>query len=93
MKEEEILGDYENISAVHTAKCPNALSDDSETSEDEVELNYTKVSFKAKSGHQRARKDSSSETSSETSSDSSSETSSDSSTSDEEKTQYSEVKL
>ncbi|XP_041797521.1 B-cell receptor CD22 isoform X2 [Chelmon rostratus] len=75
------LVDYENVSAAHAAKSPNPLNYDTDTSEDEVELNYSQVNFKAKTGHQRAARDSSSDSSS------------DSSTSDEEETQYSQVKI
>ncbi|XP_070822951.1 B-cell receptor CD22 [Chaetodon trifascialis] len=79
--EPEKLVDYENVSAAHGAKSPHPLNYDTDTSEDDVDLNYSRVSFKAKAGHRRAGRDSSSDTSS------------DSSTSDEEETQYSEVKL
>ncbi|XP_049439893.1 B-cell receptor CD22 [Epinephelus fuscoguttatus] len=72
-KIEEKLEDYENVNAARTAKAPDPLAYDTDTSEDEVELNYSQVNFTAKPGHQRARRDSSS--------------------SDEDKTQYSEVKL
>ncbi|XP_041648396.1 hemicentin-1 [Cheilinus undulatus] len=57
--EQENFEDYENISKAPAAKSPNPV-DDSDTSEDEVELNYTQVNFKAKPGHQRARRGSSS---------------------------------
>nr|XP_046255908.1 B-cell receptor CD22 [Scatophagus argus]XP_046255909.1 B-cell receptor CD22 [Scatophagus argus] len=56
---QERLEDYENITAVHTAKSPNPVSSDSDTSEEDLELNYSQVSFKAKSGHQWASSDSS----------------------------------
>nr|XP_033496826.1 B-cell receptor CD22 [Epinephelus lanceolatus] len=72
-KIKEKLEDYENVHAARTAKAPDPLAYDTDTSEDEVELNYSQVNFTAKPGHQRARRDSSS--------------------SDEDKTQYSEVKL
>lgn len=52
--------DYENICIAHGAKSPNPFNDDTDTSEDDVELNYSLVSFKAKPGHQRANRDSSS---------------------------------
>uniref|UniRef100_UPI0037E8DD0E B-cell receptor CD22 n=1 Tax=Semicossyphus pulcher TaxID=241346 RepID=UPI0037E8DD0E len=70
--EPENLRDYENLSLFIAGKCPDSLSSDTETSEDEVELQYSKVSFKANPGHQQAE--------------------SDSSTSDEDETQYSQVK-
>uniref|UniRef100_A0A8C9YCJ4 B-cell receptor CD22 n=1 Tax=Sander lucioperca TaxID=283035 RepID=A0A8C9YCJ4_SANLU len=70
---DERLEDYENVSAAHTAKSQNASNYDTDTSEDEIEINYSQVSFKAKPGLQRAGRDSSS--------------------SDEEVTQYSEVKI
>ncbi|XP_035862371.1 B-cell receptor CD22 isoform X2 [Sander lucioperca] len=72
-KNDERLEDYENVSAAHTAKSQNASNYDTDTSEDEIEINYSQVSFKAKPGLQRAGRDSSS--------------------SDEEVTQYSEVKI
>ncbi|CAJ1062796.1 B-cell receptor CD22 [Xyrichtys novacula] len=82
--EEEKLEDYENIRTAYAAKFPNPAdptnsetSTSSESSEDEVELNYAKVSFKAKPGHQRAHRDSSTSSTS----------------SEEEETQYSQVKM
>ncbi|XP_074540297.1 B-cell receptor CD22 [Halichoeres trimaculatus] len=72
--------DYENLKTAQMAKPPNPPSYDSDTSEDEVEINYSQVNFKPKPGHQRANSDSSS-------------TSSTSSTSSEEGTQYSQVKI
>ncbi|XP_078108453.1 B-cell receptor CD22 [Sander vitreus] len=72
-KNDERLNDYENVSTVPTAKSQNALNYDTDTSEDEMEINYSQVSFKAKPGLQRAGRESSS--------------------SDEEVTQYSEVKI
>ncbi|XP_051261424.1 hemicentin-2 [Dicentrarchus labrax] len=83
--EKENQDDYENISAVHAATSPDPLNYDTDTSEDEAEINYTQVSIKAKPGHQRACRDSST--------DSSTDSGTDSSTSDEEETQYSEVKI
>ncbi|KAF1388278.1 hypothetical protein PFLUV_G00088530 [Perca fluviatilis] len=72
-KNDDRLEDYENVSAAHTAKSQNALNYDTDTSEEEIEINYSQVSFKAKPGLQRAGRDSSS--------------------SDEEVTQYTEVKI
>ncbi|TMS10382.1 B-cell receptor CD22 [Larimichthys crocea] len=65
--------DYENVSAADQAKSPDPFNYDTDTSEDDVEITYTQVSFKAKPGHQRSNRDSS--------------------TSDEEETQYSDVKI
>ncbi|XP_059195063.1 B-cell receptor CD22 [Centropristis striata] len=73
-KNEETLEDYENVSAVH-ARSPNPPNYDTDSSEEEVEINYSEVSFKPKPGRQRACRDS------------------DSSTSDEDPTQYSDVKI
>ncbi|XP_034554404.1 B-cell receptor CD22 [Notolabrus celidotus] len=60
--EQEKQEDYENLRTAHPAKSLNPLNYGSDTSEDEEELNYSKVSFKAKPGHQRASRDSSSST-------------------------------
>lgn len=68
--EQEGQEEYENFSA---AKSPNPLDYDTDTSEDEADLNYTQVNITAKPGHRTANRDSSS--------------------SDEEDTQYSEVKI
>ncbi|XP_070767895.1 B-cell receptor CD22 [Enoplosus armatus] len=58
--EQERLEDYENITAAHAAKPPNPLNYDTDTSEeDEIDLNYSQVNFKAKPGHQRRCSDSS----------------------------------
>ncbi|XP_054477154.1 B-cell receptor CD22 [Anoplopoma fimbria] len=72
-KNEERLEDYENVSAVDGARAPCPVDYDTDTSEDDVQINYSQVSFKPKPGHQQV--------------------SSDSSTSDEDETQYSEVKI
>ncbi|TDH11465.1 hypothetical protein EPR50_G00061150 [Perca flavescens] len=72
-KKDDRLEDYENVSAAHTAKSQNALNYDTDTSEEETEINYSQVSFKANPGLQRPGRDSSS--------------------SDEEVTQYTEVKI
>ncbi|KAF3839479.1 hypothetical protein F7725_018196 [Dissostichus mawsoni] len=42
------LEDYENISTAHSAVSPNPLNDDTDTSEDELEINYSQVNFKAR---------------------------------------------
>ncbi|XP_075962786.1 B-cell receptor CD22 [Anarhichas minor] len=55
--------DYENASA---ARAPNPIDYDTDTSEDEVQVNYSQVSFKAKPGHQRVVRDSSSSDEDET---------------------------
>ncbi|XP_034057083.1 B-cell receptor CD22 [Gymnodraco acuticeps] len=47
-KNEKRLEDYENISTAHSAISPNPLNDDTDTSEDELEINYSQVNFKAK---------------------------------------------
>ncbi|XP_010788680.1 B-cell receptor CD22 [Notothenia coriiceps] len=47
-KNEKRLQDYENISTAHSAISPNPLTDDTDTSEDELEINYSQVNFKAK---------------------------------------------
>ncbi|XP_074508726.1 B-cell receptor CD22 isoform X2 [Sebastes fasciatus] len=57
---EERHEDYENVSAAKAASSPNPLNYDTDTSEDEVEINYSQVSFKANPGHQRAGRASSS---------------------------------
>lgn len=54
-KNEKRLQDYENISTAHSAISPNPLNDDTDTSEDELEINYSQVNFKAKT--QRAARD------------------------------------
>ncbi|KAK5892051.1 hypothetical protein CesoFtcFv8_012470 [Champsocephalus esox] len=54
-KNEKRLEDYENISTAHSAISPNPLNDDTDTSEDELEINYSQVNFKAKT--QRAARD------------------------------------
>ncbi|KAM6995298.1 neurotrimin-like [Tautogolabrus adspersus] len=64
--EQEKLEDYENIRTANGAKSQNPPNNDSDTSEDEVELNYSHVSFKAKPGHQRADRYSSSSDEEET---------------------------
>lgn len=52
---QEQLEDYENISAAWAAVTPNLYDyDDSDTSEEQVEVNYTQVTFKPNAGHQRA---------------------------------------
>ncbi|CAG6014511.1 unnamed protein product [Menidia menidia] len=62
-QQEGNLQDYENIVDVHAAKRPNPYSydssDTSDTSDDEVEVSYTQVNFKPKSGNQREKSDSS----------------------------------
>ncbi|XP_013130375.1 B-cell receptor CD22 isoform X1 [Oreochromis niloticus] len=60
--EQEGQEDYENIGEELPPKPPYTYNFDSDTdtSEDEVEVNYAHVNFKPKSGHQRAKKDSSS---------------------------------
>ncbi|XP_042345844.1 B-cell receptor CD22 [Plectropomus leopardus] len=65
-KSDERLEDYENISTAHAPKCPHPLNYDTDTSEDEGDLNYSQVSFKAKYGHLRAIKDFSSSDEDET---------------------------
>ncbi|XP_031708901.1 B-cell receptor CD22 isoform X2 [Anarrhichthys ocellatus] len=55
--------DYENASA---ARAPNPIDYDTDTSEDEVQVNYSQVSFKVKPGHQRVVRDSSSSDEDET---------------------------
>lgn len=78
-KEHERLQDYENISTVEASKPPYTydFDTDTDTSEDDVEIHYSQVNFKPKSGHQKARNDSSSSSSS----------------SAEDRTPYSEVKI
>ncbi|XP_056237488.1 B-cell receptor CD22 isoform X2 [Seriola aureovittata] len=51
--------DYENFTVAHAPKSPNPLTNDSENSDDEVDVNYSQVSFKPKPGHQRVDTDSS----------------------------------
>ncbi|XP_065327790.1 hemicentin-1 [Pelmatolapia mariae] len=60
--EQEGQEDYENIGDELPPKPPYTYNFDSDTdtSEDEVEVNYAHVNFKPKSGHQRAKKGSSS---------------------------------
>ncbi|TKS82410.1 B-cell receptor CD22 B-lymphocyte cell adhesion molecule [Collichthys lucidus] len=65
--------DYENVTAADRAKSKDQFNYDTDASEGDVEITYTQVSFKAKPGHQRSNRDSS--------------------TSDEEETQYSDVKI
>ncbi|KAK9514184.1 hypothetical protein VZT92_027669 [Zoarces viviparus] len=62
-KNEDRPADYENAS---TARAPNPINYDTDTSEDEVQVNYTQVNFKAKPGHQRVARDSSSSDEDET---------------------------
>ncbi|KAM7421346.1 hypothetical protein PAMA_015479 [Pampus argenteus] len=50
---------YENMSTAHAAKSLYPINYDTDTSEDEVELDYTQVTFNPKVGHQRAKTDSS----------------------------------
>ncbi|XP_040899316.1 B-cell receptor CD22 [Toxotes jaculatrix] len=57
--EQERLEDYENINTVYVPKSPNPLNDDSDTSEDEADLNYSRVTFSVKPGHQKVDSDSS----------------------------------
>ncbi|XP_044214764.1 B-cell receptor CD22 isoform X1 [Thunnus albacares] len=61
--EQETMEPYENIQQMqrtaHAAKAPDPLNYDSDTSEDEVELNYSQVTFTPKLGHQRDSTDSS----------------------------------
>ncbi|XP_037532723.1 B-cell receptor CD22 [Nematolebias whitei] len=59
-KEQQKSTAYENINVTNPAKPSSSDEDDSETSEDEVEVTYSEVNFKPKSGHQRATRDSSS---------------------------------
>ncbi|KAA8591824.1 hypothetical protein FQN60_017198, partial [Etheostoma spectabile] len=59
-KNDERLEDYENISTAPTVKSQNASNSDTDTSEDEIQINYSQVSFKPNSGLQRAVRDSSS---------------------------------
>ncbi|KAM6936527.1 B-cell receptor CD22 [Lycodopsis pacificus] len=66
-KNEDRPEDYENASA---ARAPNPINYDTDTSEDEAQVNYSQVSFKAKPGHQRVVRDS-----------------------DEDETQYAEVRI
>ncbi|XP_071376425.1 B-cell receptor CD22-like [Centroberyx affinis] len=69
--------DYENISGAHAPMHPMPSNADTDTSEEEVELNYSgEVSFKAKPGHQRNNHHHNRGNSD-----------------DEDKTQYSEVKI
>lgn len=49
---------YENVGAAKAA-VPDLWVSESDTSDEEVEVNYTRVSFRLKEGHQRARRDSS----------------------------------
>ncbi|XP_033968677.1 B-cell receptor CD22 [Trematomus bernacchii] len=63
-KNQKRLEDYENISTAHSAVSPNPLNDDTDTSEDELEMNYSQVNFKAKT--QRAARDLSSSDEEET---------------------------
>ncbi|XP_039974388.1 B-cell receptor CD22 isoform X2 [Xiphias gladius] len=42
-REQERLEDYENVKIAHVLKSPNPLNDDTDTSEEEVELNYTQM--------------------------------------------------
>ncbi|KAK2844927.1 hypothetical protein Q5P01_011586 [Channa striata] len=65
-KEKECLGDYENVSRTRATRPAAPLEDfDSDTSEDDVQLNYTQVSFAAKPGHPKPSSDTSSDTSSD----------------------------
>ncbi|XP_022619960.1 B-cell receptor CD22-like [Seriola dumerili] len=57
--EQSRLEDYENFTVAIAPKSPNPLTDDSDTSDDEVDVNYSQVSFKPKPGHQRVDTDSS----------------------------------
>ncbi|XP_068997381.1 B-cell receptor CD22 isoform X1 [Embiotoca jacksoni] len=57
-KQQESLGDYENIYKARAAKLPTPSDYDTDTSEDEVEVNYAQVTFKTKLGHQRSNSDS-----------------------------------
>ncbi|XP_047454724.1 B-cell receptor CD22 [Mugil cephalus] len=60
-KEQENLGDYENVSAACAARPPSLYeSDDTDTSDEEVTVNYSQVIFKPKFGQQRANRLSSS---------------------------------
>ncbi|XP_061573322.1 hemicentin-2 [Cololabis saira] len=58
-KEQGRQEDYENVNALRAAKPPNPYNTDSETSEDEEEVNYTHVNFQPKPGHQKDISDSS----------------------------------
>lgn len=49
---------YENVGAAQVA-VPDLWVSESDTSDEEVEVNYTRVSFRLKEGRQRARRDSS----------------------------------
>lgn len=57
--EMERLPDYENVSLVCAAKLPDLSDSDSDTSEDEVEVNYSQVNFRPKLGHRRSSSDTS----------------------------------
>lgn len=57
MKQEN--GDvYENVGPAQVVAADLWVSE-SDTSDEEVEVSYTRVSFRVKEGHQRARRDSS----------------------------------
>ncbi|XP_055359121.1 B-cell receptor CD22 isoform X2 [Betta splendens] len=76
--ENEWLTDYENVGATVAAKAPEPSDDDDTSSDDDVQLNYAQVSFKAKPGRQRGSGDSSS---------------GDSSSGDDYDVQYSDIKI
>ncbi|XP_017279220.1 B-cell receptor CD22 [Kryptolebias marmoratus] len=57
---QQMLKDYENVDRINPTKPSFSYEDDSDTSEDEVEVSYSTVNFKSKPGHQRATRNSSS---------------------------------
>lgn len=57
---EKQLTVYENFHVMNSAQPSYTYEDDSDTSEEEVELSYSQVNFQPKPGHQRAPRDSSS---------------------------------
>ncbi|KAG7216819.1 hypothetical protein INR49_001473 [Caranx melampygus] len=58
---QERLEDYENVSVAHASKFPNPLydDDDSDTSDDEVDVSYAQVTFTPQPGSQKDDTDSS----------------------------------
>ncbi|XP_028280613.1 B-cell receptor CD22 [Parambassis ranga] len=67
-KEQEKQGttrDYENVSAACASDPQNLWESESDTSEDEVEVNYSQVTFKPRHGHKRDSSTSSSSSSSD----------------------------
>ncbi|KAM9309971.1 B-cell receptor CD22 [Pholidichthys leucotaenia] len=65
-KNQEKMVDYENVSKAWAPKFPYPSAYDSDTSEDEVEVNYAQVNLKAKQGNQRTDSSDSSSSENET---------------------------